>query len=179
MKNLTWFGYGLLAVFLLAALVNTASADINADSASTATAGSASGAVSQQGQSININSTVPSETKHTQNIRHNSDTQKIRQNPNVVGQDLITSFSQDLCVGSFAGGGSGAGIGVSFGKTFIDDACVRRRDSTLLHNMGHTEAAKERLCDSLRVYAAMQRVGKPCRSRAEYDKKVAHMGPEN
>jgi hypothetical protein len=179
MNSLKWFGYGVLGIFLFAAFINTAFADptANAGAIAGAQAGSQSGALSQQGQSININSSVPASTRHTQRI--DTDTHKIRQNPNVISPDLITSHSQDLCVGSVAAGGSGGGLGLSFGKTIVDNACVRRRDSTLMFNMGMKSAAKERLCDSLRMYAAFQRVGKPCQSRARYDKAVASLKPED
>jgi hypothetical protein len=184
MDSLKWFGYGVFGVFLLATGVNTVSADINSDSTSNAgaTAGSAAGAVSQQGQSININSAVPANTSHTQKTTHNqrldTDTHKIRQNPNVISPDLITSHSQDLCVGSAAGGASGGGVGLSFGGTIKDHDCIRRRDSTLLFNMGHEATAKELMCDSLRVYAAFRRSSQPCAERTAFEKKLAKVEPQ-
>ena len=145
--------------------------DLGADASASAKSKSFQKQGQQQQQQVNFG--IPDSLSISTNDEDARNTQNIRQNPNVVTPDLITSHSQDLCLGSASAGGAGGGVGLSFGKTYLDETCVRRRDATLLYNMGLKDAAKERLCDSIRMYAAFKRVGQPCYQRGNFERELA------
>jgi hypothetical protein len=65
-------------------------------------------------------------------------------------------------MGSSSAGASGIGFGVSFGTTWRDRACVRRLDARQLAALGYHLGAKELMCDSPAVRAALKRAGRPC-----------------
>lgn len=74
--------------------------------------------------------------------------------------------ADDTCMGSTSISGQGAPIGISFGKTYQDADCVRRKDARELHNMGHPGAAIALMCQNENVAAAMQTAGTPCPGKA-------------
>lgn len=81
--------------------------------------------------------------------------------PNVVAPALTTTLTE-TCMGSSSVGGAVSGFGLSFGTTWRDSACVRRLDSRELNSLGYTLGAKELMCDSDKVRAALKRAGTPC-----------------
>ena len=54
--------------------------------------------------------------------------------------------SSGVCYGSFSAGGSGPGIGLSFGKTVEDDECQARENARVLFGMGAAALAMEVMC---------------------------------
>ena len=50
------------------------------------------------------------------------------------------------CLGSASAGGSNSVMGISLGKTYVDENCNARYDAALLWSMGRKGAAVQRLC---------------------------------
>jgi hypothetical protein len=61
------------------------------------------------------------------------------------------------------------GWGFSIGTTWRDPECVRRLNANAVANMfGDREAARSIMCDNKEVYAAFERVGRPCPQSPNY-----------
>lgn len=58
-----------------------------------------------------------------------------------VSSTNLTTSGQDTCFGSSTGSLSVPGLGVTSGKTVIDDNCVRLKNAKLLSALGLTDAA--------------------------------------
>lgn len=111
-------------------------------------AGAAAGSYSENSVTVNSSSTHRSE----------HDYRKLA--PPVAPAPLVSSYSQDVCLGSVTGGVSGGGFGISAGTTTLDHDCVQRRDIRLLHNLGHSDAALAMACQDKEMGAALRSVGK-------------------
>ena len=81
--------------------------------------------------------------------------------PDVSAPGLTTTLTE-TCMGSTSAGGAVVGFGFSFGTTWRDSACVRRLDSRQLNSLGYQLGAKELMCDSDKIAAALMRAGQPC-----------------
>lgn len=86
---------------------------------------------------------------------------KMKNTPNASAPALTTTMTE-TCMGSSSVGGAAPGFGLSFGTTWRDSACVRRLDARQLSALGYNLGAKELMCDSDAVRAALQRAGTPC-----------------
>jgi len=85
-----------------------------------------------------------------------------------VGSDLSdqvpTMFIPNLttsngtCANSFSMGGSGAGFGVAFGKTYVSGPCNARFNANQLSSLGMQDLAMETMCGIKSVYEADQRL---------------------
>jgi len=85
-----------------------------------------------------------------------------------VGSDLSdqvpTMFIPNLttsngtCANSFSMGGSGAGFGVAFGKTYVSGPCNARFNANQLNSLGMDKLAMETMCGIKSVYEADQRL---------------------
>jgi hypothetical protein len=72
-------------------------------------------------------------------------------------------------MGSTSGSGTGMGWGFSIGTTWRDPECVRRLNANAVASMfGDREAARSIMCDNKEVYAAFERVGRPCPQSPHY-----------
>lgn len=96
-----------------------------------------------------------------QNIKYSGE-YKLKNTPNVSAPALTTTMTE-TCMGSSSVGGAVPGFGLSFGTTWRDSACVRRLDARELNSLGYRLGAKELMCDSDAVRAALLRAGTPCR----------------
>jgi len=68
----------------------------------------------------------------------------------------------DVCAGSKSIGGQAAGFGISFGTTWVDNNCVRLKNSARLEDLGFKTAAVALLCQDEEVAQAMAVAGTPC-----------------
>lgn len=96
----------------------------------------------------------------TQNINYGGE-YKLKNVPAVTAPALTTTLTE-TCMGSTSVGGAVPGFGISFGTTWRDSACVRRLDARELNSLGYKLGAKELMCDSDNVRAALKRAGTPC-----------------
>ncbi|MFC1721090.1 hypothetical protein ACFLY0_00195 [Patescibacteria group bacterium] len=90
-----------------------------------------------------------------------------RRNPVNSAYAAPLTSSDDTCMGSTTMGGQGMSLGLSFGTTWRDADCVRRKDARILQNMGLTDVAKARLCQSEDNAEAFAAAGKPCTDARE------------
>ena len=122
----------------------------------------AAGSASQ----FNINSPLlppqPEQRAVTRNVVDYAGEYKLKNVPNVNAPALTTTMTE-TCMGSTSAGGAVAGFGLSFGTTWRDSACVRRLDARELNSLGYRLGAKELMCDSENVRAALLRANTPCR----------------
>lgn len=103
---------------------------------------------------------VTQNINQTEETVHYSGGYDVRNVPEVNAPSLTTAT--ETCMGSSSVGGSGVGFGFSFGTTWRDAACVRRLDARQLQSLGYPLGAKELMCDSGAVRAALKRAGRPC-----------------
>ena len=66
--------------------------------------------------------------------------------------------SNGTCANSFSMGGSGAGFGVAFGKTYVSGPCNARFNANQLNSLGMGALAMETMCSIKSVYEADQRL---------------------
>jgi len=102
----------------------------------------------QQQNALTLNSNTPA-------------TQTIYNVPNVYAPGLAAAGAE-VCLGSVSAGGSGAGIGVSIGGTYVDTECQLRLNARTLATLGYVVAAREEMCLDTQVRAAMLAAGSPC-----------------
>lgn len=82
-------------------------------------------------------------------------------NSNVPRQPVYTAIAPGLtagfetCLGSASGGLQLFSVGLSGGKTTIDEDCVRRRDAAWLYDRGYARAALMRQCQDARMRQAL------------------------
>ena len=120
----------------------------------------------------NMNNTVSDNTNR--NINQSSSTQTIRQEikseapPASAIAPSIMSYSQDICRVGASAAFSGQMIGLSGGKTIIDENCERLKLSKYLYDMGMKVAAISLLAQDERVFKAMWQAGTP----APYEGKI-------
>ena len=108
-------------------------------------------------QNVNQNSTISG--TQTQNIVY-SGTQTVKNVPSVSGQALTSS--NDTCMGSASGSANGPGFGVSLGKTYVDEACVRIKASRELWNKGMKAASLALDCMDKDIHDALTMTGYIC-----------------
>ena len=101
-----------------------------------------------------------SESSSQNNVNY-SGSYRLKNVPNVTAPALTTTLTE-TCMGSTSAGAGWVGFGFSFGTTWRDSACVRRLDARQLHSLGYPLGAKELMCDSPAVAAALARAGRPC-----------------
>ncbi len=75
--------------------------------------------------------------------------------------------TEDTCMGSTSFGGQAVTFGFTFGSTWRDEDCVRRKDSRELYNMGNTMpalrvAALSRMCQKPDNMQALHAAGLSC-----------------
>lgn len=141
-----------------------ASATNTADSSNNANVGNIS-----QPITVNIDQSVTEPEGGTRSLNTSQITQDIKYSgeyslksvPNVSAPALTTTLTE-TCMGSTSAGAGWVGFGFSFGTTWRDSACVRRLDARQLSSLGYNLGAKELMCDSDKVRAALKRAGKPC-----------------
>jgi hypothetical protein len=85
---------------------------------------------------------------------------KIRNTPNVSAASLTSS--NDTCMGSVSAGGSGPGLGLSFGTTYKDENCVMLKNSREMWNMGFKAAAIALMCNNPANMEALEMTGYLC-----------------
>lgn len=87
-------------------------------------------------------------------IEQNYQAQK--RNPVASAASTFLTASEDTCMGSGGLGAQAVGFGLSFGKTWTDDDCVRRKNARELRTFGKNKAALALLCQNPDVAAAME-----------------------
>ncbi len=65
---------------------------------------------------------------------------------NTPDATAIIASPTAVCRVTYGVGGSGPGIGISFGSSVLDEGCDAREDARMLHNMGLHGEAVLRLC---------------------------------
>ena len=81
--------------------------------------------------------------------------------PAVSAPNLTTG----ICMGSISAGGSGAGFGLSFGKTVTDEECQIRYNSIRLEQIGQVDASTVILCQVRSMKIALRQSGYECPDR--------------
>ena len=93
------------------------------------------------------------------NTTFNSDAPKY---PTSGPASVFLTSSGDVCMGSAGGSVSTTVFAVSMGTTWVDEACVIRRDARELWNMGLQKAAVFRLCMNDGFRTALEDSGFGC-----------------
>ena len=125
----------------------------------------ATNAGNAQDVTVNIDQSEPEtrgleQSQITQDVRYSGE-YSVKNVPAVSAPALTTTLTE-TCMGSTSVGAGWVGFGFSFGSTWRDSACVRRLDARQLSSLGYNLGAKELMCDSDAVRAALKRAGKPC-----------------
>ena len=74
----------------------------------------------------------------------------------------INSANSDLCTVGVAGAVQTQILGISAGKTFTEDNCIRLKNAKTLYDMGMKVAAVSVMCEDPNVFQAMMNAGTPC-----------------
>ena len=131
----------------------------------------------------NNNNTVSNNTNR--NINESSSVQTINQNvkskapPASAIAPSIMSYSQDICRVGASAAFSGQVIGLSGGKTIVDENCERLKLSKYLYDMGMKVASVSLLCQDERVFKAMSMAGTPCPYKGKIGKEATIAWQEN
>ena len=81
-------------------------------------------------------------------VSYGSDLSRAHKNtPSVIAPSIQTGSLTDSCLGSFSSGIAGAGFGATFGKSYVDEACVRRLHAKFLSTAGQGELAMAIMCE--------------------------------
>ena len=91
----------------------------------------------------------------------------------------IMSYSQDICRVGASAAFSGQVIGLSGGKTIVDENCERLKLSKYLYDMGMKVASVSLLCQDERVFKAMSMAGTPCPYKGKIGKEATIAWQEN
>lgn len=134
----------------------------NSSSVATGGQGGRGGDGGNQSQSATTGNQSQNATTGSQSVSISN-----KRNPVASAAPGLLVAADDTCMGSSSAGAQGIGFGVSFGSTWTDGDCVRRKDARELHNMGYKPAAIALLCQSPQVAKAMATAGTPCASEAE------------
>lgn len=142
MKNLiTAISLALLCVTAGAQQLGVQGTNVDTSTASTAAASNA-GNVQAFNPTLMFNEAAANPFQAQQIIYSGSQT--IKTVPNVVAAGLVATPS--TCLGSRSGGGSVVGVGATAASTYEDVPCNGREGAKVLHVMGMSDAAIERLC---------------------------------
>ncbi|WP_175626036.1 MULTISPECIES: hypothetical protein [Oxalobacteraceae] len=106
------------------------------------------------------------EQASTQNIYYGG-TQTIRNVPSMNSAPLTSS--NDTCMGSASGAVAAPGLGISLGKTYVDDNCVMIKNARELWNMGMKGAAMARMCMDKDNREALELTGFVCPQKKRED----------
>jgi len=98
-------------------------------------------------------------------------TQTIKNTPS-IGLAALAS-SNDTCMGSISGGGSGPGFSIGLGSTYKDDNCVMLKNSRELWNMGMKGAAMALMCTDKNNAEALELSGYMCPQKKKAAEKQA------
>lgn len=131
---------------------------------------------SHQGQ-IGINKAVGTGNKtrvsNPQTVTVEGDLYEAADIPVATAYAPALTSSNDTCMGSSSGGVQGMTFGVSFGSTWRDGDCVRRKDARLLHNMGYGSVAAALMCQKGEVAQAFADAGLTCGVAASKEEHAA------
>lgn len=157
----------LLGGLIASMLASAALADTTVTSGSNAAAHTST--LTNQSQSQQTSSGASAQQGNSQAVNNISNTpadQAIRTAPSVAAPALTTTLTE-TCMGSASGGVSTMGFGLTLGKTYIDNACVRRLNAReIAQTLGDKDVAKEIMCADATINAAYASVGRPCRASA-------------
>jgi hypothetical protein len=139
----------IISAIALALLCVTAGAQqigVQGTNVDTATASTAAASNSGNNQAFNptLMFNEAAANPFQSQLIHYSGTQTVKTVPNVVAAGLVATPS--TCLGSRSAGGSVVGVGATGASTYEDDPCNGREGAKVLHVMGMSDAAIERLC---------------------------------
>jgi len=77
--------------------------------------------------------------------------------------------SNDTCMGSTSVGGQGITFGISFGTTWTDKDCVRRKDARFLYNTQNSNLSLGLMCNKPEIRQLVERTGTPEQRRVCLD----------
>ena len=140
--------------------INTATGG-TAISGSSSTSRSNSNAVSGSLSASDSRSAV-NDSGNSANANSATVNQNYQRNPVSTAFAAPLVAADDTCMGSSSAGGQGVGFGLSFGSTWQDGDCVRRKDSRELFNMGERGAAIALMCQNPKIAQAMAAAGRSC-----------------
>jgi len=134
------------------------------------TSGAASNQTQSTSSSASSNQSTTAQQGNAQNITYNNPskvTETVKTTPGIVAPALTTTLTE-TCLGSVTGGVSFIGGGVTGGKTYVDQACVRRLNAReIAQTLNDRDAAKEVMCGDADVRKAYEIVGRPCGVKPE------------
>ena len=151
--------------------VNTnANANVNANNnTSKSTSDSTSKANSDSSSKSNSNSNSKSSVSHSGNSNVSTGANTNTANTGAVTNDYeqpraasgasapaLASGGNDTCMGSTSAGAQGLSFGASFGSTWKDEDCIRRKNAQFLHDAGLPLAALALVCQNSDVAAAVE-----------------------
>ena len=149
------FAAALFSTVATSAFAGDITTNSNSTSGSTAAVNAVTSASSNQ----------TSQQGNAQVIAYNNPgkvTETFKTTPGVTASPLTTTLTE-TCMGSYTGGVSGIGFGVTGGATVVDKACVRRLNAReVAQTLGDKEAAREIMCGDPDVNSAFAALGRPC-----------------
>jgi hypothetical protein len=98
-----------------------------------------------------VKASVVFNTPEKQTIEHKGTT-RVENTPDAPA---IIASPTAVCRVTYGIGGSGPGIGLSFGSSVLDEGCDAREDARLLHNLGLHAEAVLRLCSKPEMAKAL------------------------
>jgi hypothetical protein len=129
---------------------------------SAAVSGSKSSARQSQGQYQGQSQNARSSVKESGNSSNTNVIEAQKRNPVSTAYAAPLVAADDTCMGSSSVGGQGVGFGLSFGSTWQDDDCVRRKDSREWRAMGYPQVALARMCQNAENRQAAAASGVQC-----------------
>lgn len=116
--------------------------------------------VANSGNSSNQNQS--SAQGNSTNVNIEGDTYQTRRIPVATAYAPALTAGEFTCLGSFSGGIQTGVLGLSGGKTTVDQNCVMIRQVYMLQQMGQHKAACERARQDANIRAAMEAAGSQC-----------------
>ena len=104
---------------------------------------------------------IRTDTNSTVTSNGSMDTTIYSPPPSAISPNLTTGTG-DLCTISASGSIQTQILGLSIGKVFTEDNCLRLKNAKTMYDMGMKVAAVSTMCQDPRVFNAMMMAGTPC-----------------
>lgn len=82
--------------------------------------------------------------------------------PSAISPQFSAGNNNDLCTIGVAGAVQTQILGISAGKTFTEENCIRLKNAKVMYDMGMKVAAVSIMCQDPKVFDAMMHAGTPC-----------------
>ena len=108
-----------------------------------------------------VDDTIYTDSTSTVTSSGNMDT-TVRSPPPSAISPQISSGNGDLCTIGVAGAIQTQILGISVGKVYTEDNCLRLKNAKTMYDMGMKVAAVSVMCQDKNVWQAMMDAGTPC-----------------